>query len=351
MKDLLSPLLMLFSSSSSPSSPTTKVQREFRFVPYGESFVDDASTNNKNRPTISCDGRIPGGVTLELTHWTGNETPDRWYADTSTEMALNLAQATTTTAVNDDADVFPNALVLNNHYDTDGVLSVWACLHPQTALRYKDLLRQGAEAGDFGEWPSDRGVKLNWIVENFHTTNDEQAYAAVLPELEQILQDVTENDGQGYKDLWQADMENALASWNDFRNGKISLARGPGKIVLVDEKAAATAPMDPHALHKALQETNLWSDTTRILQRNSNNSYRYSKIGHGWVQRLVKRPMVPPANAKAIVQALNAACGDHAVWKASGAGLTSICQSGAPTDDLTSAQVMEYLYEADPGAQ
>ena len=42
--------------------------------------------------SLSCDGKVPG-TTLDLTHWTNNETPEALYADTSTEIALNLARA------------------------------------------------------------------------------------------------------------------------------------------------------------------------------------------------------------------------------------------------------------------
>ena len=55
--------------------------------------------------------------------------------------------------------------VLNNHFDTDGVLAVWACLEPTEALRHAALLCEGAEAGDFGEWSSDRGVQLDAAIE------------------------------------------------------------------------------------------------------------------------------------------------------------------------------------------
>lgn len=95
-----------------PSATTTdnKFERTFQFVPYGESFSpslsldDDDNNNNNNKPTISCDGRIKGGVSLELSHWNGNETQDEYYADTSTEMALNLPP-----------EQMANAVVLNNH--------------------------------------------------------------------------------------------------------------------------------------------------------------------------------------------------------------------------------------------
>jgi hypothetical protein len=72
------------SSKVQPPSPTRPVQRAFQFIPYGE-FAPTQST------TITCDGRVPG-ATLEVTHWTGNDTPDILYADTSTEMAIKLLE-------------------------------------------------------------------------------------------------------------------------------------------------------------------------------------------------------------------------------------------------------------------
>ena len=358
-KEMLSPTIIHVLLSTMSRRKTAGMDRKFQFVPYGESFVDMVvHQEEERRPTISCDGRVPGGVTLELTHWTGNETPDHLYADTSTEMALRLA------SIDDDDDdrvSLDRAHVLNNHYDTDGVLSVWACLHPEKALKYKDLLCQGAEAGDFGEWPSDRGLLLNFIVENFArraSIDEAQAYEMVLPKVESILQDLTENNGNGYREMWESDFDNTLKSWQDFCDGKISLTRGPGKMVLVHENDADGTPMDCHALDKALKETRLWADTTRILRCNNNallddgrGIYRYEKIGHGWVQRLVTRPVVPAADSQGIVNHLNAACGAE-IWKTGGSGLTAICRSvQGVAIDASPEEVMQQLYEADPGAQ
>jgi hypothetical protein len=57
------------------SMASSKLKRSVQFVKYGAKF--DCPT----RPTISCDGRIEG-ISLELTHWNGNQTPNRYYADT-----------------------------------------------------------------------------------------------------------------------------------------------------------------------------------------------------------------------------------------------------------------------------
>ena len=111
---------------------SSALSRSFEFVPYG-------STYSNSRPAISCDGLVPhegGGRFLHLTHWTNNETPADLYADTSTECALRLARA----CARGEYAELAGATVLNNHFDTDGVLAVWACLKPAEALRHSALL-------------------------------------------------------------------------------------------------------------------------------------------------------------------------------------------------------------------
>ena len=49
---------------------------------------------------------------------------------------------------------FDDATVVNNHYDTDGVLSVFACTRPEEALPHYELIRAGAEAGDDAAAPA-----------------------------------------------------------------------------------------------------------------------------------------------------------------------------------------------------
>ena len=52
--------------------------------------------------------------------------------------------------------------MVNNHFDTDGLLSIWVLLDPERALACRDLLVAAAEAGDFDEWPTlDRGLWLD----------------------------------------------------------------------------------------------------------------------------------------------------------------------------------------------
>eukprot|EP00976_Prorocentrum_cordatum_P069832 1179706-Prorocentrum_minimum.AAC.4 len=70
-----------------PPVPVATLQRTFQFVAYGEDFKSDGKVKS-----ICCDGLVRGSD-LQLTHWTNNETPDEYYADTSTEIVLNFLES------------------------------------------------------------------------------------------------------------------------------------------------------------------------------------------------------------------------------------------------------------------
>src|SRR5437870_7415114 len=102
-------------------------------------------------PKLSVDGTVDNAI--HFSHWHGNETPTSVKADTSTEIALNLVAAPNREELTGGID-----LVTNNHFDTDGVLSVWTMLNGERALDLREKLIAWAEAGDFVEWSTDDGV-------------------------------------------------------------------------------------------------------------------------------------------------------------------------------------------------
>lgn len=305
----LSSLFLLASTT-----PTT-TNRQFQFVDYGESF-----SSPDGKPTISCDGRIPGGVTLELTHWTGNETPDELYADTSTEMALKLAQH------KQFSDQLAEAIVLNNHYDTDGILSVWACLEPSLALEYSDLLIQGAEAGDFGEWSTDAGVKLDCALSEMCVGDEESAFYAALKELPSMLQDFKTTGGKAYEDLWKPEFEYAAKSWEALQTGDVALKAFNDDIAVLQE--ASSTSISPYALHRGLKQKKIHHKVKRILRATTTtdklSSFKYEKVGHGWIQKVLERQPVPSVDANQLVENLNSIEKTNC-WKSGGSGLIGIC--------------------------
>jgi hypothetical protein len=99
----------------------------------------------ENVPKLAVDGTVDNSI--HFSHWQGNTTPPELKAHTSTEIALNLVASPNKAALTNNIE-----LVTNNHFDTDGVLSVWTVLNGERALAYRDLLVAAAEAGDFSEY-------------------------------------------------------------------------------------------------------------------------------------------------------------------------------------------------------
>ncbi len=182
----------------------------------------------ENVPKLSVDGTVDNSI--HFSHWEGNATPAELKADTSTEIALNLVASPNRAALTNGIE-----LVTNNHFDTDGVLSVWTVLTGERALAYRDLLIAAAEAGDFSEHSSDDGVRVSIAIQGSDQASpnnddgsplaqflagevvddDARAYELVLPEVERLLSNI--ND---YEPLWREGWNNVAAAIESFERGK-----------------------------------------------------------------------------------------------------------------------------------
>lgn len=111
-------------------------------------------------PFLCVDGVVEGG--LSLSHWPGNRTPAHLKADTSTEMALKLARDP-----GRGEWLRGVSIVTNNHFDTDGLLSLFAVLRPEEALRHEKEMIQAARTGDFGEFTTPDAFKFDCVVTAF----------------------------------------------------------------------------------------------------------------------------------------------------------------------------------------
>jgi len=108
------------------------------------------------RRTLYVDGTAEGY--RSLSHWPGNGTPRSLKRDTSTGIALAFAACEPADRL---ALVGSFDQVANNHYDTDGVLSVYSVVAPESALGQADLLLRAAMTGDFGVWQGPDALALD----------------------------------------------------------------------------------------------------------------------------------------------------------------------------------------------
>jgi hypothetical protein len=193
-----------------------------RFKFYDEQLADV--------PKLSVDGTVDNAI--HFSHWKGNQTPPSVKADTSTEIALNLVAAPNREELTQGID-----LVTNNHFDTDGVLSVWTVLTGERALELRDKLIAAAEAGDFSELSTQEGVRASIVIQGSESpidedagsplaqqlvgqpvTDDARCYELVLPHVERVL--TKTND---YASLW-AD------PWNRISSALDSFAKGRSRV-------------------------------------------------------------------------------------------------------------------------
>lgn len=191
----------------------------------------------EDAPKLSLDGTVANS--LHFSHWRGNRTPAHLKADTSTEIALNLVGAANYLELTGGIE-----LVTNNHFDTDGVLSVWTVLAGERALELREQLIAAAVAGDFSEYSTDDGVRANIIFQGSdlvvpdekegsplaallageRVTDEARAYELTLPEVERVLTRTGD-----YEPLWRDE-------WQRIAAGLESFARG---VSSVDEDEAA----------------------------------------------------------------------------------------------------------------
>lgn len=354
------------------SATTSTLKRTFHLVPFGAKF--DPATSFPGRPWIACDGRVqPTGATagtgtvssgLELSHWNGNGTPDKYYADTSTEMALLLPP-----------DIMTDAVVVNNHLDTDGLLSVFACLQPALAQQYKELLISAAEAGDFGEWTSNGGVVLDACVAQIGNNEDPAAaYDRALQALPDLLKAISTAGSTPtktpYDELLQVGQSALAAAQRDyahFQDGTAKAMAGPGQIVLIQEPFLesndCSKPLSSLAIHKHLVEKGLLSTCNRILQYSEHSiavsspttfTFRYSKPGYTWVHKLRDRRSIPDVGitVEELVKQLHKQT--SGAWRKGHNpynGLAALCQEEIAGHELSPMDVAAILFDLDAGAR
>jgi hypothetical protein len=177
-------------------------------------------------PKLSVDGTVDNSV--HFSHWKGNETPESVKADTSTETVLKVVAAPNRKELTRSID-----LVTNNHFDTDGVLSVWTMLAGERALALSDKLIAAAEAGDFSELSSVDGVRASIVIQGSDSPIDKSgsplaaklsggpvddeahAYLLVLPQIEQVITRTSE-----YEELWRDSWQRVETALDSFAKGE-----------------------------------------------------------------------------------------------------------------------------------
>ena len=269
-----------------------------------------------NVPKLSVDGTVDNSI--HFSHWEANATPAEVKADTSTEIALNLVASPNRVALTNGIE-----LVTNNHFDTDGVLSVWTVLNGERALAYRDLMISAAEAGDFSEYSSDDGVRVSIAIQGSDQASpnnddgsplarllagekvddDARAYELVLPEVERLLMNI--ND---YESLWREGWESVVAAIESFERGESNVTEysNLSLIILAPELFSGTgfSPTRHSAPYTAISKYAHGELFLIAIPAGSGWFYRLDYPYYSWAETVV-RPRVKHRDLSGALQLLN----------------------------------------------
>ena len=316
-----------------------------RFEFYSEALADV--------PKLSIDGTVDNSI--HFSHWQGNTTPPEVKADTSTEIALNLVASPNRAALTNNIE-----LVTNNHFDTDGTLSVWTVLNGERALQYRDLLIAAAEAGDFSEHSSDDGVRVSIAIQGAdqaspnndtgsplarliageNVDDDARAYELVLPEVERLLTNINE-----YESLWREGWESVAAAIESFerRESKVTeFADTKISLITLAPKlfdGAGFSPTRHAAPYTAISKFAKGELFLIAIPTNSGWFYRLDYPYYSWAETVV-RPRVERRDLTAVLQLLNSKEGNHeGRWKPDNREMTSAVKFLDSADTLAASQL------------
>jgi hypothetical protein len=278
--------------------------------------------------SIACDGLVDGAE-IHASHWAGNRTPAALKADTSVEIALRLA----------GQGVPRGARVTNNHFDTDGVLAVFALLHPDVAARHAGLITAAAEAGDFDEWPADeRGLRLDMAIRVLagRAGGDGAAYERILPALDGLIADV-----DARRDLWGEEWQGLLDAERRAGQGALEVQRGGGVAVFLHRPGVGELP---GAVLSRRQPAGATRWLLAFEQGDGTWHHRYERPRWAWADT-VRRPRLKAPSRNAIAQDL----GEAWAIKAN-LGMTGILRT-AQAVQMGPEEVLDVLLRRDPGAR
>lgn len=318
-------------------------------------------------PKLSVDGTVPNSI--HFSHWQGNQTPTLLKADTSTEIALNLVASRQREELTKGLE-----LVTNNHFDTDGVLSVWTVLQGERALEHRERLISAAEAGDFSEWTSDEGVRASLVIQGSdqplpneeilsplanhlagHVVTDEaRAYEVVLPEVERVLTRTAD-----YEPLWRAAWQRLEMAARSFERGESKVEEDASanlSIITLSPEAFGPAGFDPARHSVPLTAISRYARGHLFLIAVPARQGFFHRIDYpyySWAET-VSRPSIERRDLSHLIAELNEAETGDGRWRLDKSELSSaikfLGENGMPAvSRLTPERVGQTLHHALPG--
>ncbi len=312
--------------------------KSLRFIEYEAS---------REIPNIVVDGSPNESTMLTLTHWPGIGQPAGLGADLSAQMAFKYISS------GDPVDVEG---VTNNHFDQDGLVSMFALIEPDLAERHRELLIDVAAAGDFATYQHRQAAQTSMAIATYADL-DRSPFAADLAGpyadqcamlyerlLNQLLDMVLHPER--FAELWIDEDRQLTDSEAALANGAITIEEHPEiDLAVVDiaesepqragHRFAANEYVGAHPM-----AINNATDCFRILQVHG-RSYTYTDRYESWVQYRSRRPL-GRVDLRPVADALTAADAETA-WTAQAPSSLTPQLSTNHESSLDRSSVLQYL--------
>lgn len=273
-------------------------------------------------PNLIVDGKANDGTVLTLSHWPASGTPAVYKDDLSAQIVYRYLERDSAT---------PEAacsVVSNNHFDEDGLVSLYAILNPQAAAEERHALIDIASAGDFGVFNDRESARVSFVLSAWanpglsplnsgvfarpHPEITAILYDELLVRLPKIMQKI-----DNLRRYWRDEDDFLTRTEDAIEAGKISLIEYPEidlLVVRIEENAFATfdrehcaswisSVLHPMAIHNRTQRMRILV----MCGKRYEFYYRY-ETWVDYVSRPLKKRIDLTALAKTLSKLENGKC-------------------------------------------
>lgn len=258
-----------------------------RFAPY---HLLDGAAN------VIVDGSATVGTVLTLSHWPHSVVPSGLEADLSAEMAYRYLSHAYLHQ--------PATVVSNNHFDQDGLVSVFALAQPDAALDRREFLVDVAAAGDFATFQNRDAARVSMAIAAFadperspldHPSDDYPTWCAHLyDELLPRLAELCDHPERSRR-LWNEEDHTLTTSEAVIRSGAVEIEDVPSLDLAVLNVPADAPAAGGHrfggqwimGLHP-MAVNNATARFALLVMRGA--SYEFTYRYESWVQYRSRRP-------------------------------------------------------------
>ncbi len=281
-----------------------------KFLPFEEA---------QSYSNIVVDGAPGPRTVIALSHWPKSGTPQELLRDTSAAIAFAYLDVLAGGPLGSHTAGYPRAkIVTNDHFDVDGLVSLYILTHPDPSSLERGKLTDIASAGDFRTFEQLGSYQAAIVFEKLGQQEEERlratgvsdyselcgaVYSSALRRFDEVLGDL-----RAYESFWSSEIDEYRMTKEDLESGSVVLEEVPQL-----DLAFVTAPEGMPISRAAVFERSHASLMTFFEGPAIRTFYRYES----WVL-LVSRSVRPRVDLSGLAMRLNELEQSGASWRFGG---------------------------------